>query len=122
MVLVRERTIPIDRRLSPKLVPTSTDRGVSRSQHGGSPTAVILGFTAVGDIYSVPYSHEGNSRLGLHKRFEIYGNRLDSPPYILELHPYTREFWSLIEHKRCYRSPKLLEPCILACTKKSVFL
>jgi hypothetical protein len=40
--LVRERTIPTERpRLSAKLVPTFADRGVSRNQRGGSPTAVI---------------------------------------------------------------------------------
>jgi hypothetical protein len=33
---------PSDRLLSAKLVPTFADRGVSRSQRGGSPTAVIL--------------------------------------------------------------------------------
>jgi hypothetical protein len=32
---------PSDRHLSAKLVPTFADRGVSRSQRGGSPTAVI---------------------------------------------------------------------------------
>jgi hypothetical protein len=32
---------PSDRRLSSKLVPTFADRGVSRSQRGLSPTAVI---------------------------------------------------------------------------------
>jgi hypothetical protein len=32
---------PSHRRLSAKLVPTFADRGVSRSQRGGSPTAVI---------------------------------------------------------------------------------
>jgi hypothetical protein len=32
---------PSDRRLSVKLVSTFADRGVSRSQSGGSPTAVI---------------------------------------------------------------------------------
>jgi hypothetical protein len=35
---------PCDRRLSEKLVPTFADRGVSRSQCGGPPTAVISGF------------------------------------------------------------------------------
>jgi hypothetical protein len=33
---------PSVRHLSAKLVPTFTDRGVSRSQRGGSPTAVIF--------------------------------------------------------------------------------
>jgi hypothetical protein len=37
----RERTIPSDRRLSAKLVPTLEDRGVLRSQRGGYHTAVI---------------------------------------------------------------------------------
>jgi hypothetical protein len=32
---------PSDRHLSAKLVPNFADRGVSRSQHGRSPTAVI---------------------------------------------------------------------------------
>jgi hypothetical protein len=32
---------PSDRRLSAKLVPTFADRGVSRSQRDGPPTAVI---------------------------------------------------------------------------------
>jgi hypothetical protein len=32
---------PSDRRLSVKLVPTFSDRGVLRTQRGGSPTAVI---------------------------------------------------------------------------------
>jgi hypothetical protein len=32
---------PSDRRLSAKLVPTCADRGVSRSQRGESPAAVI---------------------------------------------------------------------------------
>jgi hypothetical protein len=36
--LVRGGTIPIG--LSAKLVPTFADRGVSRGQHDGSPTAV----------------------------------------------------------------------------------
>jgi hypothetical protein len=35
---------PSDRRLSAKLAPTFADTGVSRSQRGGSPTAVILVF------------------------------------------------------------------------------
>jgi hypothetical protein len=35
---------PSDRRLSMKLVPTFADRGVSRSQRGGSSTGVILFF------------------------------------------------------------------------------
>jgi hypothetical protein len=35
---------PSDRRLPAKLVPTFSDRGVSRSQRGGSPTAVISVF------------------------------------------------------------------------------
>jgi hypothetical protein len=35
---------PRDCRLSAKLVPTLADRGVSRSQRGGSPTAVISVF------------------------------------------------------------------------------
>jgi hypothetical protein len=33
-----------DHRLSAKLVPTFADRGVSRSQRGGSPTAIISVF------------------------------------------------------------------------------
>jgi hypothetical protein len=41
----RELYRPSDRRLSTKLVPTFADRGVSRSQSDGSPTAVILAFT-----------------------------------------------------------------------------
>jgi hypothetical protein len=41
MALVHERTILTDCRLSAKLVPTFADRGVSRSQCGRSPTAVI---------------------------------------------------------------------------------
>jgi hypothetical protein len=41
VALVRERTNrPSFRRLSTKLVPTFAERGVSRSQRGGSPTAV----------------------------------------------------------------------------------
>jgi hypothetical protein len=32
------------RRLSAKLTPTFADKGVSRSQHGGSPMAVISAF------------------------------------------------------------------------------
>jgi hypothetical protein len=35
---------PSDRSLSAKLVPTFADRGVSRSQRGGSPTAVFSVF------------------------------------------------------------------------------
>jgi hypothetical protein len=35
---------PSDRRLSAKLIPTFADRGVQRSQRGGSPAAVISVF------------------------------------------------------------------------------
>jgi hypothetical protein len=38
---VLEKTIPSDRRLSAKLVSIYADKGLSRSQRGGSPTAVI---------------------------------------------------------------------------------
>jgi hypothetical protein len=42
VALVRERTIPTERSpLVAKLVPTFTDRGVSRGQRGGSYTAII---------------------------------------------------------------------------------
>jgi hypothetical protein len=42
VTLVHERTISsIDRRLSAKVVPTFANKGVSRGQLGGSPTAVI---------------------------------------------------------------------------------
>jgi hypothetical protein len=45
VALVSERTIwPRDRRLSEKIVPTYADRGVSRSERGGSPTAIISNF------------------------------------------------------------------------------
>jgi hypothetical protein len=44
VALVRERTIPSDRRFSAKLVPTFADEGVSHGQCGGSPTAVISVF------------------------------------------------------------------------------
>jgi hypothetical protein len=37
VALVRERTIPSERRLSAKLLPTFEDRGVLRDQRGGSP-------------------------------------------------------------------------------------
>jgi hypothetical protein len=40
----RELYRPRDRRLSAKFVPTFADRGVSHSQCGGSPTAVISDF------------------------------------------------------------------------------
>jgi hypothetical protein len=36
--------VGLDRRLSAKLVPTFADRGVSRSQRGGSRTVVISVF------------------------------------------------------------------------------
>jgi hypothetical protein len=44
--LVRERTIPTERPtlVDEILVPTVVDRGVSRGQRGGSPTAVNLSF------------------------------------------------------------------------------
>jgi hypothetical protein len=38
---VNELYRPRDRRLSAKLVPTFADRGMSRSERGGSPTAII---------------------------------------------------------------------------------
>jgi hypothetical protein len=41
--LVRERTIPTERRPLVDL-PTLVDRGVSRGQRGGSPTVVNLSF------------------------------------------------------------------------------
>jgi hypothetical protein len=44
VALIREPTIPSDRRLSAKLVPTFADLGVSHGQCGGSPTAVISVF------------------------------------------------------------------------------
>jgi hypothetical protein len=44
VALVRERTIPIDRRLSAKLVPTFADRGVSHGQRNGSPRPESLLF------------------------------------------------------------------------------
>jgi hypothetical protein len=40
----RELCRPSNRRLSAKLVPNSADREVSRSQSGGSPTALISVF------------------------------------------------------------------------------
>jgi hypothetical protein len=40
----RELYGPSDRPLSAKLVPTFANRGVSRSQSGGSPTAVFSAF------------------------------------------------------------------------------
>jgi hypothetical protein len=43
---------PSDRRLSAKLVPTSAERLVSRSQRGGSPTAVISVFPTRAAIIS----------------------------------------------------------------------
>jgi hypothetical protein len=44
--LVRKRTIPTDRlpRVDEILMPTFVERGVSRGQHGGSPTVVNLSF------------------------------------------------------------------------------
>jgi hypothetical protein len=44
--LVRERTIPTERPplVNDILVPTFVDRGVSRGQRGGCPTAVNLSF------------------------------------------------------------------------------
>jgi hypothetical protein len=42
--LVYERTIPSDRHLSTKLVPTFVDRGVSHGQRHASPTVVNLSF------------------------------------------------------------------------------
>jgi hypothetical protein len=45
MALARMRTIPTERPLLVgKVVPTFVDREMSCSQHGGSPTAVILVF------------------------------------------------------------------------------
>jgi hypothetical protein len=41
---VNEFYRPNDRTLSEKLVPSFEDRGVSRSERGGSPTAVIQVF------------------------------------------------------------------------------
>jgi hypothetical protein len=38
------------------LVPTFADRGVSRGQHGGSPTAVNLGFLDRGHYFFFPVS------------------------------------------------------------------
>jgi hypothetical protein len=48
---------PSDLRLSAKLVPTFADRGVLRSQHGESPTAVITVFLTWSpyDFFQVRY-------------------------------------------------------------------
>jgi hypothetical protein len=58
------RTNYTDRRLSAKLMPTFTDRGVSHGQCDGSPTAVISNFfrpdfiTTIAQITSLEHSHE----------------------------------------------------------------
>jgi hypothetical protein len=66
VTLVRKRTIPTDWATATcwrNLVPTFTDRGVSRGQRGGSPTVVNLSFLDRSRYFSFKrlliYSHKG---------------------------------------------------------------